>query len=91
MHSPITLRAVARAATEALIEQRPLSVRHEPGWSRDGFPLPMKRQPAAEDGSVTQDYRPLAILEFVQEELSGENAARRARDKKAAKATPAAA
>lgn len=86
MHSHITLRAIARAATEALIEQRPLSVRHEPGWARDGFPLPMKRQPPAEDGSVTQDYRPLAILEFVQDEFSGENARRRASEKKAKQA-----
>lgn len=37
---------LARDAAEALLEQKALTVRHEPGWERDGFPLPMKRMPA---------------------------------------------
>ncbi len=76
---------LARKATEAMLEQKALTVRHEPGWERDGFPLPMKRRPALHDGSVVQDYRPMAVLEYVQEVLSGEIAARRARDRKATK------
>ena len=74
---------LARQATEALLEQKMLTVRHEAGWKREGFPLPVKRMPASHDGSVVQDYRPMAILEYVQELLSGELAARRARDRRA--------
>lgn len=74
---------LARQATECLLEQKALTVRHEPGWVRHGFPLPMKRMPALPDGAVVQDYRPLAILEYVQEVLSGDLAARRVRDRKA--------
>ena len=73
---------LARQATEALLEQKMLTVRHEAGWKREGFPLPVKRMPASHDGSVVQDYRPMAILEYVQELLSGELAARRARDRR---------
>lgn len=76
---------LARDAAEALLEQKALTVRHEPGWERDGFPLPMKRMPALHDGSVVQDYRPIAVLEYVHEVLSGELAARKARDRKALK------
>lgn len=76
---------LARRATEALLEQKPLTVHHEPGWERDGFPLPIKRMPALPSGFVVQDYRPMAVLEYVQEVLSGELAARKARDRKAAK------
>ena len=78
----IDVYSLARKATEAMLEQKALTVRHEPGWGRDGFPLPIKRMPPLTDGSVVQDYRPMAILEYVQEVLSGELAARRARDRK---------
>lgn len=73
---------LARQATEAMLEQKALTVHHAPGWKRDGFPLPIKRMPPLADGSVVQDYRPMAILEYVQEVLSGELAARRAHDRK---------
>ena len=48
---------LARQATEALLEQKMLTVRHEAGWQREGFPLPVKRMPVSADGSVVQDYR----------------------------------
>lgn len=82
------LASLARSATDALLAQRPVTVHHEPGWERDGFPLPIKRMPALPSGFVVQDYRPLAILEYVHESLSGELAARRARDKRTNKETP---
>jgi hypothetical protein len=74
---------LARGATEALLEQKALTVHHKAGWERDGFPLPIKRMPPLSDGSVVQDYRPLAVLEYVQEVLSVEISARKARDRKA--------
>lgn len=76
------LHELALNAVEALIEQKALTVRHWPGWIRDGFPLPIKRMPPLADGSVVQEYRPLAVLEYVQDVLSGELAGRRARDRK---------
>lgn len=76
---------LAHEATHALLQQQPLSVRHEKGWERDGFPLPITRGKPLPDGAVVQDYRPMAILEYVQEVLSGELAARKARDRKASK------
>lgn len=71
------LRGLAMNATAALLAQTPVSVTHPAGWQRDGFPLPMVRQKPGADGSVTQQYRPMAILEHINEVLSGEIAARR--------------
>lgn len=71
------LKELAHKAADCLLEQRPVTITHEPGWKREGFPLPMKRMAASADGSITQDYRPLAVLEYVHEVLSGELAARR--------------
>jgi hypothetical protein len=78
------LSVLARRATEALLLQQPVSVFHDVGWERDGFPLPIKREQPLPDGSVMQLYRPMAVLEYVQEALSGEIAAKRMRDRKAA-------
>ena len=74
--------SLARKATEAMLEQKALTVRHEPGWEREGFPLPIKRNkiPNA-DGTITQEYRPLAILEYVDEVCSGELASRLAKER----------
>lgn len=64
------LETLARQAVEHLLAQQPMMVTHPPGWQRNGYPLPMKRAKPAADGSVTQPYRPLAILEYVHEKLS---------------------
>lgn len=61
---------LAHTATIALLRQEPVTITHPPGWERNGFPLPIKREKPAEDGSVTQNYRPLAILDHVNELLS---------------------
>ena len=76
---------LASRAVHYLLTQQPMPVVHEAGWQREGFPLPIKRQEPDADGTTTQDYRPLAILEYVQEVLSGEMAAKLARDRKAGK------
>lgn len=76
---------LALDALESLLAQQPVTVTHEREWKRDGFPLPIKRNAPNMDGTTTQEYRPMAILEFVQETLSGEIAARRMRDKAAQK------
>ncbi len=68
-----------------MLIQEPVSILHPAGWERDGYPLPIKRMPAAENGTVTQEYRPLAILEYVQDVLSGDLAKRKRKDKKAEK------
>lgn len=74
------LHNLARRAAEALLSQKPLAVAHEPGWLRDGFPLPIKRNKTTnESGTIVQDYRPLAILEYVDDVLSGGLGARRQR------------
>lgn len=80
------LQALAQQATDALLAQKPVTVRHEPGWKRDGFPLPLKRKPPQHDGAVVQDYRPLAILEYVDKVLSGAVASRRMKNRKEAEA-----
>lgn len=79
----LTTTALALQAAHALLKQSLLEVTHDAGWKRDGFPLPTKKMTPDLDGSITQLYRPIAILEYVQEVLSGEIAARQARDRKA--------
>lgn len=68
----IYLRSLAEDALEKLFAQKNVTIKHLPDWKRDGFPLPIKREKAAADGTVTQTYRPLAILEFVNEKLANE-------------------
>ncbi len=84
------LIGLAECATRSLLSQGVVRVVHPAGWERDGFPLPIKRNKILNaDGSTTQDYRPLAILEYVDDVLSGALKARlqqqRLKEKKAAK------
>ena len=64
------LTMLAFDAVSCLLAQIPVTVTHAAGWERNGFPLPLKRGEKAADGSVTQNYRPLAILEYVHEKLA---------------------
>lgn len=57
-------------ASSALLTQTDVIVTHPAGWKREGFPLPIKREAPNPDGSVTQRYRPLAIFEYVNEQLT---------------------
>ncbi|HEX8350520.1 MAG TPA: hypothetical protein VF598_11200 [Hymenobacter sp.] len=77
-HDERMVRLLANQATHHLLQQQPMSVTHPADWKRDGFPLPIKRMPADADGTTTQEYRPMAVLEYVQEFLSGEIAAKAA-------------
>lgn len=79
------LSALAGRATEHMLSQQPMPITHAAGWERNGLPLPIKRAKPSEDGTTTQYYRPLEILQYVNEVLSGEVAARRVRDRKAEK------
>jgi hypothetical protein len=79
----MNIENLALSAIDCLLAQETVVVTHAMGWKREGFPLPIKRNAPNIDGTTTQEYRPMAILEFVQETLSGEIAARRMRDKHA--------
>lgn len=73
----MNLTDLAHEATEALLAQKPVTVKHPPNWQRDGFPLPTVREKPDMFGYVTQQYRPLAILEYVNEKLIGEKTGER--------------
>ena len=79
------LTLLAQRATHYLLAQQPISITHAAGWERNGLPLPIKRMKPNDDGTTTQYYRPMEILQYVHEVLSGEMAARRMRDRKAQK------
>ena len=76
---------MAREATHNLLSQKPMPITHEAGWERNGLPLPIKRMQPSDDGTTTQHYQPMQILQYVHEVLSGEMNARRAKDRKAEK------
>lgn len=75
------MRELAQQAMEAMLAQQPVTLTHPSGWQRNGFPLPIKREKANEDGSTTQTYRPLAIFEYIQEQLALAAAAERMKDR----------
>jgi len=67
-------------ATHAILYQHPVRLVLNEGWTRPrNFPLPIK----ADKSTANREYRPLAILEWVDGELSGENAAAEARERAA--------
>ena len=80
--TPLDPTSLAETALVCMLLQKPMTLILEPNDQRDGLPLPMKHMPLNEDGTTTQSYRPLDILEYVQEVLSGEMARRRMRDKR---------
>lgn len=86
----LEIRNMARRAADCLIDQRPFNFPRADGESLPGFPLPIKKMPADANGLRWQDYRPLAILEYCNDFLSGEIAKREARERKAAKEKEAA-
>lgn len=78
------LRHLAESAVIAILHRTTVSVTRDASCEREGFPLPIKRNkiPNA-DGTITQEYRPLAILEYVDEACSGELASRLAKERAA--------
>lgn len=67
-------------AAAALLARKNVTITHPPGWVRDGFPLPVKRVKPDIFGSVTQEYRPVAIFEYVNDKLNGEAVSERMRE-----------
>lgn len=78
--TPLDPKSLAETALICLLLQKPMTLVLEPAYQRNGLPLPMKKVLPAEDGTTTQNYRPMDILEYVQEVLSGEMARKRNRD-----------
>ncbi len=78
------LRHLAESAVIAILHRTSVSVTRDANCEREGFPLPIKRNkiPNA-DGTITQEYRPLAILEYIDEACSGELASRLAKERAA--------
>lgn len=69
-------------ALGCLLEQKPVTITRHKDEPRNGMPLPIKRMEPDGDGNVTQQYRPLAILEYINDVLSGELASRQAKQRK---------
>jgi len=66
----MNIEALATQALACLLAQKPVSVTHEAGWQRPvGWPLPMEKKKPSADGTTTQNYRAIAILEYVDETL----------------------
>lgn len=73
------IQLLANGAANCIVRNAAMPITLRGGERPDGFPLPIKR--VRSDGDITQDYRPLAILEYIQDVVSGE-VARRAAAKK---------
>lgn len=73
-------KALAQHALECLLAQKPVIVAQGSNWKRPpGFPLPQQKT----RGDAQQPYRPLAILEYVNDTLAGTIKADRLRDRHA--------
>ena len=73
------LADLANRATFALLGQDYLQITHPSNKKPEGFPLPVKKNQPSGDGTLTQDYRPIAVLEYVHDVLSAEVVANRFR------------
>lgn len=78
------LHELAHLAVAHLLDQTPVVITRHKDAPRNGMPLPIKKVAPNQDGYVTQEYRPLAILEYVNDVLSGDLARRQAKERKAA-------
>lgn len=78
------LRWLAESAVLGILHRTTVSVTRDANCERKGFPLPIKRNKTPNaDGTLTQEYRPMAILEYVEEVCSGELASRLAKSRAA--------
>lgn len=65
-----TVATLLNEATTAMLMRMPVTCTHPAGWKRPtNWPLPIERQKPNADGSDTQPYRPLAILEWCEDKL----------------------
>lgn len=83
-----SVQLLATGAANYILRNLPMPITLRGGERPEGFPLPLKRVHG--EGDITQEYRPLAILEWVQDVVSGEVAQRAAAKKAKAEeqATP---
>lgn len=58
----INLHTLAQQALSHLLAGTPMTITH---MRPPGFPLPVKRMPDNPDGTVTQSYRAIAVLEYI--------------------------
>ncbi len=66
-----TVATLLTEATTAMLMRMPVTCTHPAGWKRpENWPLPAVREHAAADGSVTQTYRPMAVLEWCEYKLA---------------------
>ena len=80
------LRWLAESAVLGILHRTTVSVTRDANCEREGFPLPIKRNKTPNtDGTITQEYRPMAILEYVEEVCNGELASRLAKSRAASK------
>jgi len=79
------LTSLAGYATSCMLLQTPVEMLHEDGKKPAGFPLPIKKMQPGTDGRLRQEYRPIAVLDYINEVLTGEIAARAALDRAALK------
>lgn len=77
-----TLNELGDNALACLLEQKPVTITRHKDEPRNGMPLPIKRMEPDAAGNVTQQYRPLAIFEYINDVLSGELASRQAKERK---------
>ena len=73
------LQDLGSKALACMLDQKPVTITRHTSEPRNGFPLPIKKVDRATDGYITQQYRPLAILEYINDALSGELASRQAK------------
>jgi len=73
------LRELAYRAVTGMFEHKPVTITRHKDEPRNGLPLPLKKQDPDDQGYITQEYRPMAILEYVNDALSGELARRQAK------------
>ena len=66
------LEKLARTALACLLGQKYVTVSFQEKSPYSYFPLPVKKLKPDESGMITQEYRPIAILEYVNDVLSGE-------------------
>lgn len=67
----LDLENLAVGATTCMVCREPVACTHGPGWKRPpNWPLPIRKGTLAPDGTLTQTYRPIAILEYVDGALA---------------------
>lgn len=79
----------AHAALGSLFDGCAHTITHPAGWQRPrNWPLPIAATEPAADGTLTRSYRPIAVLEWINEQVQNEAAAERMRAQQAAQVLP---